>query len=86
MALLEEWHKIAYNDKADQGELRSFHRVYLLRVVVSFSNLLYGNIRVSAERREYFQPGSFALFRVKLRSEYVVFKYGAERLQAYHRP
>ena len=24
MALLEEWHKIAYNDKADQGELQRF--------------------------------------------------------------
>ena len=24
MALLEEWHKIAYNDKADQGELQLF--------------------------------------------------------------
>ena len=30
MALLEEWHKIAYNDKADQGELQRFWQHYFL--------------------------------------------------------
>ena len=30
MALLEEWNKIAYNDKADQGELQRFWQHYFL--------------------------------------------------------
>ena len=30
MALLEEWHKIAYNDKPDQGELQRFWQHYFL--------------------------------------------------------
>ena len=30
MALLQEWHKIAYNDKADQGELQRFWQHYFL--------------------------------------------------------
>ncbi len=30
MALLQEWHKIAYNEKADQGELQRFWQKYFL--------------------------------------------------------
>lgn len=30
MALLQEWHKIAYNEKADQGELQRFWQRYFL--------------------------------------------------------
>ena len=30
MALLQEWHKIAYNEKADQGELQRFWQHYFL--------------------------------------------------------
>ena len=30
MALLEEWHKIAYNDKADLQELQRYRQQYIL--------------------------------------------------------
>ena len=39
MALLEEWHKIAYNDKADQGELQRFWQHYFL-LELSYSRSL----------------------------------------------
>ena len=30
MALLEQWQKVAYNEKADRGELQRFWQIYFL--------------------------------------------------------
>ena len=59
MALLEEWHKIAYNDKADQGELQRFWQHYFLLEKGVYEQLLAnpdeaveGTVKELAEKYE----------------------------------
>ena len=59
MALLEEWHKIAYNDKADQGELQRFWQHYFLLEKCVYEKLLAnpdeaveGTVKELAEKYE----------------------------------
>lgn len=40
MALLKEWHKIAYNDKADQGQIQKFWTDYFLKEQSVYEKLL----------------------------------------------
>ena len=40
MALLKEWHKIAYNDKMDQGEMQRFWADYFLKEQGVYEQLL----------------------------------------------
>ena len=59
MALLEEWHKIAYNDKADQGELQRFWQHYFLlekgvyeQILANPDEAVEGTVKELAEKYE----------------------------------
>ena len=59
MALLEEWHKIAYNDKADQGELQRFWQHYFLlekgvyeKLLANPDEAVEGTVKELAEKYE----------------------------------
>ena len=59
MALLEEWHKIAYNDKADQGELQRFWQNYFLlekgvyeKLLANPDEAVEGTVKELAEKYE----------------------------------
>ena len=59
MALLEEWHKIAYNDKADQGELQRFWQHYFLlekgvyeKLLANPDEAVEGTVKQLAEKYE----------------------------------
>ena len=59
MALLEEWHKIAYNDKADQGELQRFWQHYFLlekgvyeKLLANPDEVVEGTVKELAEKYE----------------------------------
>ena len=59
MALLEEWHKIAYNDKADQGELQRFWQHYFLlekgvyeKLLANPDETVEGTVKELAEKYE----------------------------------
>ena len=40
MALLKEWHKLAYNENADQGEMQRFWTSYFLKEQSVYEKLL----------------------------------------------
>ena len=40
MALLKEWHKLAYNENADQGEMQRFWTNYFLKEQSVYEKLL----------------------------------------------
>lgn len=40
MALLQEWHKIAYNEKMDQGQMQKFWTDYFLKEQGVYEKLL----------------------------------------------
>ena len=59
MALLQEWHKIAYNEQADQGEIQRFWSSYFLKEQGVYEKLLSnpdeiveGTVKELAEKYE----------------------------------
>ena len=59
MALLKEWHKIAYNEQADQGEMQRFWTSYFLKEQSVYEKLLSnpdevveGTVKELAEKYE----------------------------------
>ena len=59
MALLKEWHKIAYNEQADQGEIQRFWTSYFLKEQSVYEKLLSnpdevveGTVKELAEKYE----------------------------------
>ena len=59
MALLKEWHKLAYNEQADQGEMQRFWTSYFLKEQSVYEKLLTnpdevveGTVKELAEKYE----------------------------------
>ena len=50
MALLEQWQKIAYNEKTDRGELQRFWQRYSFGNVGNMRSFLRTRMRRSRER------------------------------------
>lgn len=50
MALLEQWQKIAYNEKTDRGELQRFWQRYFLLEKAYMRSFLRTRMRRSRER------------------------------------